>query len=69
MTFDELSQEQKIQVKEWILEKRNEARGEGTSYDELANADDLVSDEDAREWSEGTDFVPEDFSQTGESDG
>lgn len=69
MTFDELSQEQKIQVKEWILDKRNEARGEGTSYDELANADDLVSDEDAREWSEGTDFVPDDFSHAKEHDG
>lgn len=61
MTYDELSDEQKIQVKEWIVEKRNENRGEGTSYEELANADDLVSDEDAREWSKGTDFVPEDF--------
>ena len=61
MTYDELSDEQKIQVKQWILEKRNENRGEGTSYEELANADDLVSDEDARDWSKGTDFVPEDF--------
>lgn len=61
MTYDELSDEQKIQVKQSILEKRNENRGEGTSYEELANADDLVSDEDAREWSNGTVFVPEDF--------
>lgn len=69
MQYDELSEEQKIQVKEWIVEKRNEARGEGTSYDELANADDLVSDEDAREWAEGTDFVPDDFSHAKEHDG
>ncbi len=67
MTYDELSDEQKIQVKEWIVEKRNENRGEGTSYEELANADDLVSDEDAREWSEGTDFVPEDFESSKEA--
>lgn len=61
MTFDELSRDQKIEVKQKIIEKRNEARGEGTSCDELANADNLVSDEDAREWAEGTVFVPEDF--------
>ena len=61
MTYDDLSDEQKIQVKESILKKRNETRGEGTSYEELALADDLVSDENAMEWSKGIDFVPEDF--------
>lgn len=61
MTFDELSEDQKIQVKHSILKNRNETRGEGTSYEELALAGDLVSDEDAREWSKVIDFVPEDL--------
>ena len=62
MTFDELSEEQKLELKQHILTERNEQRGEGTSYGELADADALVSDEDAKAWAEGMEFSPDDFS-------
>ena len=62
MTFDELTDDQKLELKQRILMERNEQRGEGTSYGELANADDLVSDEDAKDWAEGVEFSPDDFS-------
>ena len=61
MTYDQLNDDQKLQVKQDILEKRNEANGEGTSWDELANAHELVSDEEARACADGVNFVPEDF--------
>ena len=62
MRLDELSEEQKLELKQRILEDRNEHLGEGTSYGELADADELVSDEDARDWAEGMEFSPDDFS-------
>jgi hypothetical protein len=61
MTFDELNDEQKLELKQRILTERNEQRGEGTSYEELALADDLVSDEDAKDWAEGMMFSEDDF--------
>lgn len=62
MTFDELNDDQKLELKQCILMERNEQRGEGTSYGELADAADLVSDEDAKDWAEGVEFSPDDFS-------
>ena len=50
MTFAELNEDQRIQLKQRILVDRNEAMGEGTSYGELADADELVSDEDLEAW-------------------
>ena len=61
MTFDELNEEQKLELKQRILTERNEQRGEGTSYEELSLADDLVSDEDAKDWAEGRVFYEDDF--------
>lgn len=61
MSFDELNDDQKLELKQRILTERNENRGEGTSYGELADADDLVSDEDAKDWAEGMEFSPDDF--------
>ena len=61
MTFDELNDEQKLELKQRILTERNEQRGEGTSYGELADADDLVSDEDLKDWYGGTEFSLDDF--------
>lgn len=61
MTYDELNGDQRTELKQCILMERNERRGEGTSYGELADADDLVSDEDARSWSEGMEFSEDDF--------
>lgn len=62
MTFDDLSKDQLVEFKQRILMERNDQRGEGTSYDELANADTLVSDEDAESKAEGVEFSPDDFS-------
>ena len=61
MTFEELNEEQRLELKQRILTERNEQKGEGTSYGELADADDLVSDEDAKDWAEGTEFSEDDF--------
>lgn len=62
MRFDDLTNEQKVELKYRILMERNEQRGEGTSYGELSDADDLVSDEDAKDWAEGMEFSSDDFS-------
>lgn len=62
MTFDDLSNEQRLEFKQRILIERNEVRGEGTSYGEVADADTLVSDEDAESHAEGVVFSPDDFS-------
>ena len=61
MTYDELSKEQKLELKRYILMERNEHIGEGTSYGELALADDLVSDEVVEAWAEGVEFSEDDF--------
>lgn len=62
MRLDELSEEQKLELKQRILEDRNEHLGEGTSYGELANADELVDDEVLEAEYGGTEFSPDDFS-------
>lgn len=67
MTYDELSEDQRTEVKQRILEERNEARGEGTSCGELADADNLVSNEDARDWADGVEFSDDDFACTATS--
>jgi hypothetical protein len=76
MTFDELTPEQKIQVKQDYLvrladkgilmqflqgDEHEEERG--PSYDELANADNLVSDDIMRK--DGVDYVEGDFGPDG----
>ena len=61
MTFDELNDDQKVELKQRILMERNEQKGEGTSYEELADADRLVSDEDAKAWADGMEFFNDDF--------
>lgn len=62
MNYRDLTNEQRLEFKQHILTERNEARGDGTSYGELADADDLVSDEDAESHAEGVEFSPDDFS-------
>lgn len=68
MTFAELNEDQRIQLKQRILVDRNEAIGEGTSYGELADADELVSDEDLEACYDGTEFSPDDFGTEVSSD-
>lgn len=61
MTYDELNDDQRLELKQYILTERNELSGEGTFYMELALADDLVSDDDAKGWAEGMEFSDDDF--------
>lgn len=62
MRFSDLTKDQRLEFKQRILIERNEVRGEGTSYGEVADADRLVSDEDAESHAEGVEFSPDDFS-------
>ena len=61
MTYDELNEDQRTELKQRILMERNEQKGEGTSYEELADADRLVPDEDAKAWADGMEFFNDDF--------
>jgi hypothetical protein len=61
MTLKDLTEDQKIELKQNILTQRMDARGESPSWDELAIADDLVSDEDLEDWYGDTEFSPDDF--------
>lgn len=62
MDYSDLTNEQRLEFKQQLLTDRNEAHGRGTSYNELADADYLVSDEDAESHAEGVEFSPDDFS-------
>lgn len=62
MRLSELSEDQKLELKQRILEGRNERKGAGTSYGELADADELVDDEALEAEYGGTEFSPDDFS-------
>lgn len=62
MRLDDLTAEQRLELKQRILDDRNEHLGEGTSYGELANADELVDDEVLEAEYGGTEFSPDDFS-------
>jgi len=43
MKLKELNDDQRLQLKQDILRKRLEAKGEGVSYDELDKADSLYT--------------------------
>lgn len=62
MRLSDLTNEQRLELKQAIVNDRNEHIGEGTSYEELANADELVDDEVLQEAYAGTEFTPDDFS-------
>ena len=62
MTLKELNDDQRRQLKEELLRRRLEEKGEGISYGELADADTLVSDAELEAEFGGTEFVPDDFS-------
>lgn len=57
MTYDELTDEQKLQVKQAVLIDR--ARAEGVSWYELSNP--VVTDDEARERFRETNFSDDDF--------
>lgn len=62
MRLKDLNDDQRMELKQAILTQRYDARGESPSYGELADADDLVSDEDLEDWYGGTEFSSDDFS-------
>ena len=65
MRLDELTREQKVELKQNLLTER---LGD-PSYGELADADELVSDDELKEKFGGTVFTPDDFmSSNGEDD-
>lgn len=61
MTLKELNADQSLQLKEELLRRRLEEKGEGISYEELADADTLVSDAELEAEFGDTEFVPGDF--------
>ena len=62
MKLKDLNNDQRMELKQAVLTQRLDARGASPSYGELADADDLVSDEDLEDWYGGTEFSPDDFS-------
>ena len=61
MTLSELTRDQKIELKQQMLIDRGDDQGNDVYWSELAEADDLVSDEELEKEFAGTDFVPDDF--------
>ena len=61
MTLKELNSEQRLQLKQDMLTRRMDEKGESPSYGELADADRFVSDQELEAEFGNTEFVPEDF--------
>jgi len=62
MKLKDLNDDQRMQLKQELLRRRLEEKGEGVSYDELDNAVSLVPDEELEAEYGDTEFVPDDFS-------
>ncbi len=62
MKLKDLNDDQRLQLKQELLRRRLEEKGEGISYGELADADTLVTDEELEAEFSDTEFVPDDFS-------
>lgn len=62
MNISQLNKEQIANLKQTYLMQHNEEVGEETSYEELANADNLISDEIIYEAYAGYNFSEDDFS-------
>ena len=61
MKLKDLNDDQRMQLKQELLRRRLEEKGEGISYGELADADTLVTDEELEAEFGDTEFVPDDF--------
>ena len=61
MTINELTRDQLEQVKRHYQTMKADAAGEGISYEELVNADALITDMEIFEAYAGTEFSPDDF--------
>lgn len=62
MHVSELNRDQLTELKQSYLMQHNKEVGEGTSYDELARADSIISDEMIYEAYSGINFTEDDFS-------
>ena len=61
MKLKDLNDDQRLHLKQELLRRRLEEKGEGISYGELADADTLVTDEELEAEFSDTEFVPDDF--------
>ena len=61
MKLKDLNDDQRLQLKQGLLRRRLEEKGEGISYGELADVDTLVTDEELEAEFGDTEFVPDDF--------
>ena len=62
MKVQDLTRDQLVQVKQnWLVWLANEGLIEDPSWDDLANADSIVSDDEIFAECEGVEFVPDDF--------
>ena len=61
MKLKDLTGDQRLYLKQDILTRRMDEKGESPSYGELADADNLVSDEDLEAEFGSTEFSPDDF--------
>ena len=61
MKLKDLNDDQRLHLKQELLRRRLEEKGEGISYGELADADTLVTDEELEAEFGDTEFVPDDF--------
>ena len=62
MKLKDLNDDQRLQLKQDLLSRRMDEKGESPSYGELADADRLISDEELEAEFGDTEFVPDDFS-------
>lgn len=61
MTVRELDRDQLIELKQHYIDEKNQEVGQGTSWGELADADELISDKEIYAAYECYDFVNDDF--------
>jgi hypothetical protein len=61
MTVQELDREQLIELKQAYITEKNDEVGEGTSWGELADADDIISDKEIFARYDGYTFTNDDF--------
>lgn len=64
MTVYDLNREQLIELKQNYLTEQMDARGESPSYGDLADADDIISDEEIYHAYKDTIFSADDFSSS-----
>lgn len=61
MTVQELDRDQLIELKQMYLTEIGEEEGDGTSWGEYADADDIISDKEIFERYDGYTFSNDDF--------